>query len=566
MSTSIERFRAKIAAQKEKLTDTQRILHLDRKPEPEADYTDALKTPEGTWALNSAQNQLLHEAASNGGGIGAIGVGFGKTLASLMLPQMMNSKKALILIPAPMRRQIGEMAFQYSEQFKFDPELIHIESYCQLSQPGPDLLETLKPDLIIADECHKLANKTSARTKRFIRYMKANPETRFVGMTGTLFSKSIRDAMHLIELALRNKSPMPLEYKNQLSWAACIDVHDDQRFPGWSDWKRVRPLVLEFNPERIMEYDDPCTMMKIRREIAREAFFARFASAPGIVHTIESSCNAPIYMNELKNLKIPEQIESALVELRDNWELPNGDPIDGPLELSRATDQLLSGFYYHWVWPDGIIDHDWLESRRVYNREVREWCKKSKPGQDSPKLVLDAVEAGDITHPPLQAAHRDWMRVADRPKPPTETKWLNDYLVSDALERVTENTIIWYKHGAVAKRLRELGVEVFGAGDNPEALEKPRTIACSQRAHGTGKELQKWHKQIVLSPSSNGKVWEQLLGRMHRQGQKSDEVWIDVYQHCALFRANSASARADSLFQGTLTGQKQKLRNFVTIV
>ena len=82
-----------------------------------------------------------------------------------------------------------------------------------LSRPeSADLLEELDPDLIILDEAHNVASFKSARTKRVFQFFRDRPDCRAIVMSGTLTSKSLNDFSHLVELALRDGSPIPTSY------------------------------------------------------------------------------------------------------------------------------------------------------------------------------------------------------------------------------------------------------------------------------------------------------------------------------------------------------------------
>jgi hypothetical protein len=81
----------------------------------------------------------------------------------------------------------------------------------------------------------------------------------------------------------------------------------------------------------------------------------------------------------------------------------------------------------------------------------------------------------------------------------------------------------------------------------------------SIQAHGTGKNLQKWSDAYVLEPPSGGAAWEQLLGRLHRQGQTADAVIFAVAQHAPAFAHALRSARTDARYIEDVSGNRQKL-------
>src|SRR5262249_2414425 len=142
---------------------------------------------------------------------------------------------------------------------------------------------------------------------------------------------------------------------------------------------------------------------------------------------------------------------------------------------------------------------------------------------------------GDVQIPEFEA----WWRVHDRPSPPVEPVWLNDFLVRQAYGWSQEEmgSIIWFEHRAFGEHLKAYQIPVFSGGEDAsrEILRvTPEThpaIACSIKAHGTGLNLQAYSRNLLVTPPSNAQTWEQTLGRTHRPGQAADRVTVDVYLH-----------------------------------
>ena len=61
-----------------------------------------------------------------------------------------------------------------------------------------------------------------------------------------------------------------------------------------------------------------------------------------------------------------------------------------------------------------------------------------------------------------------------------------------------------------------------------EKLMQSNKIMICSMAHAVGKNLQHYDRQLILDVPRNAQLWEQLLGRTHRQGQTSDCVTADV--------------------------------------
>ena len=57
-------------------------------------------------------------------------------------------------------------------------------------------------------------------------------------------------------------------------------------------------------------------------------------------------------------------------------------------------------------------------------------------------------------------------------------------------------------------------------------------MIASIGSNAEGRNLQAWHRNLVMAPPPQGRTWEQLLGRTHRSGQEADEVLVTVYLGC----------------------------------
>ncbi|MEI6807023.1 MAG: helicase, partial [Myxococcaceae bacterium] len=82
---------------------------------------------------------------------------------------------------------------------------------------------------------------------------------------------------------------------------------------------------------------------------------------------------------------------------------------------------------------------------------------------------------------------------------------------------------------------------------------------ASIAAHSEGRNLQKWHQNLVMSCPANGSVWEQLIGRTHREGQLADKVTFDIVVACNEQLRSLHRAVSDARYIQDTTGQPQKL-------
>jgi len=506
--------------------------------------TQYLKTPGGTMTLHPWQAAALYYAHELGGAFIPAGVGQGKTLVSLLLPVLLEAKRPLLLVPASTRDKTLESDIpNLRRHFRMHPRL-HILSYEEISTvQGARLLWEIQPDLIVADEAHCIARSGAARTRRFKRFLKEFSDTRFVAMSGTMTKTSIDDYRALAAAALPPEyHPIPPFPESRL-WAGVLDD---------------RPQLM-VHPGAFKEVCGP-------RETPREWFQKRLASTTGVVQTTASSFAGGLYLQE-RTVKVPKKVQDALFHLEKNWCTPGGEECMTPLDVMRHGRELSCGFYYRWVWPKDAagqpkVNKTWMEARAAWHKFVRETIRYSR-SLDSPRQVVEAIATGSITRTESTSYYK-WLDVCDEYDPVTEAVWLDDFLVLDVLSAADDmqrtGGIVWVEHTEFGERLQKLGLPYFGQGrTQAEILREGKVVALSQHAHKTGKNLQQWHQNLVVSCPSSGASWEQMLGRTHRQGQTADDVTCKVYLHTnALQRSMERAYSASNYIQQT-TGQEQKL-------
>ncbi len=401
---------------------------------------------------------------------------------------------------------------------------------------------------VVVSNCHNLRSPDTARTKRILRYFRQFPTTRFIALSGTLTSKSLRDYAHLCELALRGGSPLPTEEADLIAWANCLDAGSQTQDRDWSVFAAFADL---------RHIDDTAQ----RQDEARDVFRQRFVTTPGVVATTEASVQCSLNLVE-RPLVTPDVVKDALRELHRTWCRPDGEEMDSALSLWRLGMQISQGFYLRWVWPNGVVDHEWLEARSNWHKEVRYVLQRNITGLDSPFLVWQGVSRGTLTDPSIIRAWAAWDAVRGRPVPPTETVWIDDFLIRDAVRWLREHPkgLIWHNDLATESALRAAGIPTYGRGEVPPLDGSKGGMALSIRVHGTGLNLQHHHAEnLLLSFPSSAKTCEQLIGRTHRQGQEADEVNVYFYQHTTDVVAAVISARQNARYIEDTQGSPMKL-------
>lgn len=505
----------------------------------------------GAPRLWPAQSAALLEAERGWGLFGPMGVGSGKTLTTLLLPDVFGSEKTVLLVPAALRNQLltRDMA-AYGRHFHLPLDRIKVVAYTELSDvKTADVLEKIMPDLIIADEAHAIARISAARTKRFVRFMKANPGTRFCALSGTVTKRSLRDYAALAELALRAGSPVPGNWSDLNDWADALDPI---------------PNPIPIGALKAFAQGDPRLELGAdgAREAAREGYRQRLVETAGVVATSQSWEGASLIVEAVAP-EIPRIVDDVLELLKSTWEI-GGEEIDSPMRMVEIARQVAVGFYYRWVWPEGEPDVEWLTARAAWHRQVRQVLQHSRAGMDSPLLVSRAAAKGLLGQEAADA-WAVWKPLSKRynPTPPVEAVWISKFAVEAACKLAVqmEPAIMWYSRQAVGDVLEEFGVPVYGAGRDAGEADPARepVIACSIASQGTGKNLQRYPNNLVIEPPASGATWEQLIGRTHRPGQLADEVLFKVFAHTGELMGALYRAVSDAQYVQSTQGQRQKI-------
>jgi hypothetical protein len=513
------------------------------------------------------------------------------TLLDLLTPMVVeNCKTAVLLLPPNLKAQMLEVDWYFYGQHWKLPNLaggrwlvsgrptLHVVAFSELSgSRATDLLERLRPDVVVVDEAHSVRNRTAARTRRFRRYIEKH-KPRLFAWSGTLTSRSLKDYADLSNFALGEGSPTPLHFPTVEEWAGHLDPSDFRSPPG-----------------RLLQFGDD----------ARVGYAKWLVDTVGVVSSGDTaSCQASLIIAE-RPLETPSIVQEHIDALEASWTRPDGEELVDAMSVGRCARELSCGFYYRWRFPRKepreVIDR-WFNARKEWNKELRERLKLSRPHMDSPLLCAKAairwykgythVER-DESGAELQRVHvpprstqgplpvwpslcwPEWEEVRNTVHHETEPVWLSDFLVEDCLAWLAEGPgILWYEFDGLARRLgqyaRERGLAAVLAGPGSDGNDRVirlvgnEPVIASIRAHGTGKNLQQFSRNLVANPPSSGSEWEQLIGRTFRQGQGEDEVNFQVYRHTDPVRRAVEKARDLSEYIEETFGALQSLASKAT--
>lgn len=490
----------------------RRTLSIAYAEECERELTPLLRVTGSRARLLRWQAAALWEAYENAEneGVGAwlaLPVGTGKTLIAFLLPRLLAAKRTLIVCPAAIKDQMRQEFLAYVRDWGALSGVVVIETPNAIGvQSGADLIDRLRPDLIIIDESHKLKNPRSSAARRLDRYIVEHQDAvKVVAMTGTPSRKSILTYWHILCWALRHMAPVPLNEGEANEWAAALDE-------GVFGMSYADPGVLGSN-----------------REQARAWYRRRLNETPGVLVVDEDSAGkVPLHVRW--RFARPDPVMNAHYE---GFILHNVNPagIDATsgLERWRLDAQLGAGLYSYWKVPP---PKPWADARRDFARAVRgeidasTWS--SRP-LDTPAQVIRHCR--DL--PEVQA----WVKIKPTFKPESAYEWFSSSTLEDAREWLREERrpgVVWVGIPEFGHHLARLtGLPYYGeSGTNASGqflnrADPTRSLIASWNANKEGFNMQAWSRALICQHPQSALYAEQLYGRHHRRGQR-DAVIYDV--------------------------------------
>lgn len=550
------------------------------------------------------------------GCFGQIAVGFGKTLTTISIAERVyraGMRKSLLLVPPSVFSQFWDDLREARTRIPFSVDFMALDAsrtrhdraaFARQNRPGcyvmpysllrtedtSELLEIVKPEEITLDEADELANRSAAQTKRLFRYVREH-RPYGVAVSGTTTSKSIIDYWHIISWCLGRFSPLPLDRQVAEVWSGIVDA---EAAPSIKQALPIQPLVEWARREF------PREAFSLDVTGYRKAYRIRLATAPGVVTTGAAGIPTKLRI-ENRPVAAPETRPgwddlAKLVEAVDvDYLTPNGDRLEHAMLKYKWLHELSAGFYYELTWPSPeeyahrkhistATARDILAraqahhaARQDYAAELRPWLEHHhRVGLDTPRLVGLSIARDGARHVP-EVLVRLWgvakaLDFEGRPDRDSAAVRVCDYKVDHAIqwaEGHRDQAIVWYYHDELGLWLVE---QLAAAGFRPlhcpagrepsktirQTTSAQRLVVASIRGHGRGKNLQHFKHQLVVQMPRSAKHLEQLLGRVHRQGQDRDTIIVDTCLTTAFDRQYLSAALNDALYIHQTTGSYQK--------
>lgn len=591
----------------------------------------------GERLLPPQATAIVHWDRFGSGMFGPIGVGWGKSLIGYMLaesaldPRRKNKRKAILVIPPNIRSQHVTKQLAMARKFtnitfalhdlgncsnrlarinlaNSDRAGLYVFPYSLFSTPDTeDLLKAIGADTFILDEAHNFGSTTSARTKRFIRYLQNHaPDPLVAAMSGTLTSKGLMDYWHLCKMTLKEFCYMPTSRMLTERWADVLDAKNTEEYQQGVDLSYGTTAAAACGPIQPLlgwaRKTFPSAEIPNDIKGFREAFRLRASCTPGYVGSGDNELGTGIVFSNSRADDRPaygvDKRDKLIEGVEKLWVTPGGDEIDYAFHKWEWLYCLTTGFYNDLYWPEP----QWLSERRrislqqatdilegsklfhakrqEFNRALRHFLKYAPPKLDTPMLVLKNLASHGNRELRDDALYTAWQDMKDldfdqrterlsRPVRVCNSKILK--AIEWAKEHRDTGGIIWYYHIDLGKWLHEslvaAGIDAlfYPAGSQydrdiyNESINKGRILVASWSAHGTGKELQYSANSLIIQNPKPAKDIEQLIGRQHRKGQTADEVQIDFTISSVFESACFAATLLDALYIHQTQGSRQKL-------
>ena len=497
--------------------ELDRILALPRRAEVSEEEIEAVSAAlrirefndEGERnVLFAAQVEALRDCYLVGGLVAPMRCGSGKTLVTLLLPTLLGSRSPVLIAPADLvrdkRGKPSKTKREYAEyRLNWNVRLPRLVSYEEMGREDRNgLLAALAPDLVMLDEAHiyrtrKLNARASAMARRVSRARRElQPRPVFVCLSGTFITDRLMDYAPAMVDCLGTRAPVALDEVEASRWGQALD-----RDVGGMNRLELGALASM-----------PGGFHKWMRETR------------GIVSTPGKDCDASIEISAWEP-ETPPALREVIDGVAESSMRPDGEMLED-LEVPNYLTQLALGFFYVW---DPMPPDWWLDPRRSWLSHARDILDREQDGLDSEGQLRSALTSGRLRDTEGADKLARWLAVCDQFKPNKRTVWLDGSIMEQAAATVQHtDAIVWTRLRAAGLRLAELGIPYYDGGTTPESSSTLHPICCSIKAHGTGKNLQARSRSLVLTPMGKAWIWEQLIARMHRVGQRADVVRLRV--------------------------------------
>lgn len=483
--------------------------------------------------LRPAQVEALRELYEMRWLFAPIQPGGGKTLVTLLSATLLKSERPVLALPATLRektqRDFARLRLDWRVRL---PRLVSYEEMGRkdrhtLLSGAPD---SLRPDLLLLDEADNIF-RDSSRTRKVLRCIaECRPVT--APLSGSLLTANLMDYHHLLVGAGGDAAPCPTRAADAERWAAALDR-------DLGALHRIDAGALASIPGGYHEW---------------------LRGSRGVVPTAGATCNASVRVATWAP-EMPPALQKVIDEVTASRLRPDDELLD-EWELPDCLSMLALGFWQRW---DPAPPKSWLNPRRDWWQYTRDVLDARLDAFDSASQIVAALDSGDpgeLPDPDLGRAYLTaWRNVRDTFVPNPVPVWLSPLVLQQAKEKTAkEPHLIWTRWRAAGHLLQDcLGVPYYGGGNNPEGADPRKSIVVSTNAHFSGKNLQAFSRNLLLTIPAKAERLEQLMCRTWRSTQRSTTVHFDFISSIDYHRSTMARLVRDSRALSIAAGYEHPL-------
>jgi hypothetical protein len=533
------------------------------------EYSELLRRPGSRAELRWPQALALHWLHEHRGLYCGLPPGEGKTLITMLAPVVLDARQPALIAPATLHRDKTTADFaryqrDWTPHYK-SPTLLNLEAM-SLDQ-NLFLLDKLKPDLVMVDECDLLRNPESAAFVRLDRYRTAAPHAAFMLLTGSGMRFGIDDYdVHLCWCLPHGGAPVPYDEEERGMWREALRAKPKGR-PSNATRRPRAGVLLELCalPHERGE-DRPRTEL----EQAQAIVARRINHTPGVMILNTDDCQQPV---EIRLIRAPDDpvIDADFAKLYGGeeddgspdfapaWCLPNDEPVTDGLQMYRVLRSLGCGYY---EFTDPPPPEEWAIARRRYARKVRKLIEQSA-WSDHPADTPRAVERAFPKDPVVL----EWQKIKPTFKPRTSIHRQSDSVIQFAVKWMRVNRgIVWCGSVPMARWIaKAAGVRYYGAGGCSadgallDDIPAGEAAVASIKANGRGRNIQdRHHTGLAIQLPQSADECHQLFKRYARSGQPHPVRWdVLITSGAAAYSFDMAKYEA---------GQVKKMRKQVQTI
>ncbi len=482
---------------------------------------------------------------------------------------------------------------------------LYVCSYHTLSsKDATDILEHIKPACIICDEAQNVSGtKDSARAKRFRNFVNEyQPEV--VPLSGTMTRKSVMEYFFLSKASLGQNNFLPNSTHMAQEWAMALDSNVSSMGDFRNDCRPRPGPIAHFSTwchTHFPKIELPPNLVGFRRSFAQ-----RMVTAPGVICSIveDPVGSALIFSNNTISGKESrpgwKKLQEHLKILLEDFTTPSGEELACAMNVWGYRYQMeATGFYYDLYWRTAeemaklrkvpvqeatdilARSKEHHEYHKTYMASLRRWLgNNAKPHIDTPALVGTNMRNHGNKYVG-NTLYNTWMEWKGSAFEGMETRQscpvrVCDFKINAVANDIEQNKkqggIVWYHHAEmglwIMEVLSERGLNPVHCPRGPWANNylantrgmRGNLIVASMGSHSEGKNLQHgFYRSYYLQSPITATIAEQSLGRIHRPGQKMEEVDASFYLCTEFDYAHFNNLLNDTAYVQQTTTGKQKL-------